>query len=241
MDGNELALFRALPDPEARRALVEQYSGLAIHLANRYRYRGLEHEDLEQVAMLGLLGAIDRFDPDFGVAFTSFAIPSITGELKRHFRDSAWSISVPRRLRDVSTLAGAANERLSQRLGRAARVDEIAVEIDATEEEVLEVAALGTAYRPESLDEPVTETGATRLDVIGDEDVELGVFDEMEALLPLLASRSERERRIIHLRFVEELTQQEIADRVGISQMHVSRILRSTLDQLRVLLEAVEA
>ncbi|HEX7100740.1 MAG TPA: SigB/SigF/SigG family RNA polymerase sigma factor [Acidimicrobiia bacterium] len=236
-DERAMALFRRLPDEEARCDLFELYRPLALHLANRYAYRGVEVEDLKQVAFLGLVNAIDRYDPEYGSRFISFAVPTITGEIKRYFRDAGWSAAVPRRLKDITVMCRRADEELTQRLGRPPSVEEVADETGLTADEVVEAASLGTAYRPDALEAPTSEDGMTRLDYLGDVDGRMDLFDELDALKPLLESRPEREQRILHLRFYENLTQRQIAERMDISQMHVSRILSSTLEKLRVLME----
>lgn len=236
-DEKAIALFRRMPDEGARRELFEIYRPLALHLANRYAYRGVEVEDLKQVAFLGLLNAIDRYDPNYGSRFFSFAIPTITGEIKRHFRDAGWATAVPRRLKDVTVLCRRADEELTQRLGRSPSVEEVAKETGLSPDEVTEAAALGSAYRPDALEAQVCGEGMTRMDSLGDMDGRMELFDDLDALKPLLESRPERERRILHLRFYENLTQRQIAEHMNISQMHVSRILSTTLEKLRVLLE----
>lgn len=236
-DEEAAALFRRMPDDDVRQELFEIYRPLALHLANRYAYRGVETEDLKQVAFLGLLNALDRFNPDYGSRFFSFAIPTITGEIKRHFRDAGWATAVPRRLKDITVMCRRADEELTQRLGRSPSVEEVAEETGLTPDEVTEAAALGSAYRPDALEAQVSGEGMTRLDSLGALDGRMELFDDLDALKPLLESRPERERRILHLRFYENLTQRQIADQMDISQMHVSRILSSTLEKLRVLLE----
>lgn len=235
-DARAAELFALMPDDDARCELFSLYRPLAIHLANRYRHRGVEIEDLKQVAFLGLIHAIDRFDPDYGSRFVSFAVPTITGEIKRHFRDAGWAAVVPRRLKEVTLMCRRADEELTQRLGRSPSVEEVAEATGLSTFEVTEAAALGSAYRPDALEAPITENGHTRLDELGEVDDRMELFDEIDALRPLLESRPEREQRILHLRFYENLTQRQIAEEMSISQMHVSRILSSTLEKLRVLL-----
>lgn len=232
------ALFRSLPDTRARRKLFETFEPLATHLAHRYRNRGVEVEDLEQVAYVGLLNAIDRYDPDYGSRFVSFAAPTIAGEIKRHFRDSGWGASVPRRMKDISVSSRTVNQTLSQQLGRSPTVDEIAAELGISSDDVTDAAALGSAYRPDALDAPITEGGLSAGDTLGSEDPRIDLLIDLDSLAPLLASRPPREQEILRLRFYEDLTQRQIAERMGISQMHVSRILSATLDKLRVLLDA---
>jgi RNA polymerase sigma-B factor len=229
-------LFAQLPDPGAREELVELYMPLALSLARRYSNRGQDQDDLKQVALLALVHAIDRFDPEMGKRFTSFAVPTILGELKRYFRDSAWGVGVPRRLKDLWVLSRQANEELAQVLGRSPTVEEIGERIGCSAEDVAEAASLGSAFRAESLDGPDEALGP--IDVIGEIDDEVDLFDEIDALAPVLADRSERERQILHLRFYREMNQREIAEVMGMSQMNVSRILSSTLEKMRCILSA---
>lgn len=230
------ALFRRLPDPSARAELVEAFRPLALHLARRYVRRGQEAEDLTQVAMMGLLNAIDRFDPDFGSRFVSFAVPTITGEIKRYFRDSGWGTGVPRRLKDASVLARQANEELTQRLGRSPTVEEIAVHTGLSPDDVAEAATLGSAYRPEALDATGNNHESARIDLLGEEDERFELLADLDALEGILAGRSDRDKQILHMRFYQELTQRQIAERMGISQMHVSRLLTACLNELRELM-----
>lgn len=232
------SLFPRLPEPAARQELFELFRPLAIHFAKKYSHRGVDQEDLVQVAYVGLLNAIDRFDPEYGTKFISFAAPTIAGELKRYFRDVGWGTGVPRRLKEVSVLSRRANEELTQRLGRSPTIDEVADEIGVSVEEVTEAASLGSAYRPDALDAPMGEGGFSLLDSLGNEDRHISHVVDIEALQPLLASRPARERRILHLRFYEEMTQRQIAEVMDMSQMHVSRLLSSSLEKLRTLIQA---
>ena len=227
-------LFTRLPDPDAREELVKLYLPLAHSLARRYANRGQDFDDLNQVALLALLHAIDRFDPDMGKRFTSFAVPTILGELKRYFRDAAWGVGVPRRLKDLWVLSRQANEELAQTLGRSPTVEEIGERIGCSPEDVSEAASLGSAFRAESLDG--VDDGLGPIDRLGTYDDEVDLFHEIDALAPVLADRSPRERRILYLRFYCEMNQREIAEVVGMSQMNVSRILSSTLEKMRCIL-----
>lgn len=229
-------LFRLMPADHARAALVDLFTPLAVHLADRYARRGQEREDLIQVALMGLLNAIDRFDPDFGSRFVSFAVPTITGEIKRYFRDSGWGTGVPRRLKDVSVASRRANEELTQRMGRSPTVEEIADHTGLLADDVAEAAALGSAYRPEALDAPMGGDDAARIERMGSCDDRIDLLHDLDAMKGLLDSRSERDREILYLRFYEELTQRQIAERVGISQMHVSRLLAACLDEMRAMM-----
>jgi RNA polymerase sigma-B factor len=197
-------------------------------------------DDLVQVATVGLINAVDRFQPDRGSDFFSFAVPTISGEVRRHFRDQGWSMRVPRRLKDLHVSINATVSELSQGLGRAPRPSEIAAKLDVPVADVLEGLEAAQAYRSSSLDEMLTseEGGATLGDLLGEADAELERVEYQQALEPLLSELPERERTIVMLRFFGNLTQTQIADRVGISQMHVSRLLGQTLVKLRQRLEA---
>lgn len=212
--------------PAARDELVARHRGLAEAMAHRYQGRGIAAEDLSQVAVLGLLKAIDRFDPDRGVAFSSFAVPTILGELRRHFRDHGWSVSVPRRLQELRLRADHVREQLAHELGREPTWVEVAQGCDASADEVaMALDGLRTAYRPESLERHLLDAGSGD-DVAGE--VTTAVLVEQG-----LSSLPERDRRVVRLRYWEGLTQQQIADRVGVSQMQVSRVLRASLDRMQ--------
>jgi RNA polymerase sigma-B factor len=219
-------------DPELRNQLVEDYMWLARHCARRFAGRGEPSEDLTQVAMMALVRAVDRFDPSFSVRFATFAVPTMIGELRRHFRDKTWSLRVSRRLKDLHLELKAASEHLAHDLGRAPTVDELADALDSTPEEVLEALEAGAAYRPSSLNAGPVGSDAEEEIIPGLDDPELSdtgtrvVVQEAVRLLP------ERERRVIYLRFYLGMTQSEIAEEIGVSQVHVSRILRSTLARL---------
>lgn len=235
--------YRRTRDRTLRNELIEEHRGLAQQLARQFQGRGENLDDLQQVAVLGLLKAVERFEPERGLAFTTFATPTIVGELKRHFRDTTWSVRVPRRLQEhvlaVSNVIGP----LSQELGRPPRVEEVAVATGLSEESVLEAMEANRAYTASSIDAPTSEREeeapvlAARLgaDDPGHLDVEHRVL--VEALLEELP---ERERRIVRLRFWDGWTQSEIAASVGISQMHVSRLLARTLERLRSQVEAAD-
>jgi RNA polymerase sigma-B factor len=216
-----------------RDALVERHRPLALSLVRRYTTTD-NREDLEQVAMIGLINAIERFDPTRGLAFSSFATPTILGELKRHFRDLGWSVRVPRDLQELAVRVDHVANELTGDLGRVPTTDEIARHCGTTVERVLEARATATAHRAVSLDAPNTDDdGEPRSASIAHN--ERG-YDEAETaadLERLLASLSERERTILQLRFVEDLPQREIGERLGISQMHVSRLIRTAITQLQ--------
>jgi RNA polymerase sigma-B factor len=227
------ALFAKLPDAGARDALTRRFLPLAEHLARRFSGRGQVHDDLVQVASLGLLHAIDRFDPERGVQFATFATATIVGELKRHFRDRGWGVRVPRSLQEATMQVNRVTGELWQTLGRAPTVADIAEKTGLSDEQVLEALEASHAYANASLDAPVGESGAAAGDLIGDDDPRFGVSEEWLAMAPALRQLSPRERRILYLRFFEDKTQTEIAAEVGVSQMHVSRLLSQSLEQLR--------
>jgi RNA polymerase sigma-B factor len=220
--------------PALRSKAIEAWLPLAKHLANRYAGRGEPTNDLIQTATVGLIKAIDRFDPSFGVEFGGFAIPTIVGELKRHFRDRTWSIRVPRRLQELRMAITAANSTLTHTLGRSPTVPDIAAHLNITEDEVLEGLEGARAYNATSLSTPISADGNTELgDTLGGEDHGFELTDLRIALGPAMATLAERERTILTLRFYGNLTQTEIAERVGVSQMHVSRLITKSLLKLR--------
>ncbi|GGN63493.1 hypothetical protein GCM10010112_22800 [Actinoplanes lobatus] len=225
--------------PALRDRAIEAWLPLARHLANRYANRGEPRDDLHQVAMVGLIKAVDRFEADRGVDFSGYAIPTIVGELKRHFRDRTWSVRVPRRLQELRLAITAANSTLSNTLGRSPTVADIAAYLDISEDEVVEGLEGARAYNSTSLSTPVAETGTELGDTLGGEDAGYEAAELRVALGPALSSLDERERKIVTLRFYGNLTQQQIADRIGISQMHVSRLLARALVKLRGQLEAI--
>lgn len=229
-----LELFAEREEPEARRELVEMFDGLAQRLARRFRGRGVQVDDLVQVARYGLLKAIDRFDPEREVLFTTFAGRTIVGEIKHHFRDQAWSVRVPRSLQNLWLEVSKTVDELTHALGRSPTVAEIAGQMDVGEDEVLEALDAGAAYSAASLDRPLGEdTEVTVIDQLGEVDPGLEIAADAGELSPLLQALPERERKVLYLRFFDGRTQAEIAEEVGVSQVHVSRILSRTLDQLR--------
>lgn len=215
--------------------LVRGYLPVARHIARRFAHRGEPLDDLTQVATVGLINAIDRFAPDKGFDFFSFAVPTISGEVRRHFRDQGWSMRVPRRLKDLHVSLNGAVSELSQRLGRAPKPSELAEHLAIPVSEVLEGLAAADAYRSSSLDEMLSseQGSATVGELVGEADAALDRVDTRQALRPILAELGERERTIVILRFFGNMTQTQIADKVGISQMHVSRLLAQTLGRLR--------
>ena len=223
-------------DRQARDELIARFLPLARKLARRYTQSSEPYDDLVQVASLGLVKAVERFDPDRGFAFTSFAVPTIVGELKRYFRDTGWAIHVDRGAQERARRINEARQAISARTGRPPRVDELAQYLELSEEEVLDGLQVAEAYGTVSLDAPVAgEEDASRLDVMGDEDMRLGLVDDQTTIFAAARHLPQREREILFLRFGEDLTQSEIAERVGVSQMQVSRLLRRSLQRLRQL------
>jgi RNA polymerase sigma-B factor len=228
----------AADDPHrqvTRDRLVTLHLPLVEHLARRFRNRGEPYDDLVQVATIGLIKAIDRYDPERGVEFSTYATPTIVGEIKRWFRDKGWAIRVPRRLQELRLAIGSATATLTQDLGRSPTVSELAQQIGATEDEILEGLESASAYSTLSLDAPDGVDGDTPavLSNLGKEDEALVDVENRESLKPLLSELTDRERRILMLRFFAGMTQSQIAGEIGISQMHVSRLLARTLAKLR--------
>ncbi len=223
--------------PVLRERLVAGFLPVAHHIAARYRNRGEPLDDLEQVGAVGLLKAVDRYDPAHERHFLSYAIPTITGEIQRHFRDQTWVIRVPRALKDLQGPVRQAVNELSAQLQRAPRPSEIAARLGIGVEQVIEALQAHDAYSPTSFETPVND-GQVLSDTVGGWDAELEQAEYRHTLRPLLAGLPERERTILVLRFFENMTQTQIAARVGISQMHVSRLLAQTLVQLRRQLDA---
>jgi RNA polymerase sigma-B factor len=225
--------YRESRDRALRNQLVEEHMGLAEALARRMSNRGESHDDLGQVALVGLLKAVERFDPDHGVRFTSFATPTILGELKRHFRDRGWAVRVPRRVQELNLEVRDATATLTHELGRAPTTQEIAERAGVDLEEVLESMEAGGLYRLASLDAKVSgEDEWEPSSWLAVDDRELADTDVRVTVEALLALLPERERRIMYLRFFEGLTQSEIAEQIGVSQMHVSRLLSRSIDAL---------
>lgn len=228
--------FKESGDIGLRDELIESHLYLVEHLARRFRNRGEPLEDLVEVGVIGLIKAIDRFDPYREIQFTTFATPTIVGELKRHFRDQLWSIRVPRRLQELDLKVNHAIESLTQRLERSPTIDEIAAYLQVTSEEVIEGLESSKAYIPISLDSSSSsdpDKEVSLLEFMGHEDPSLVTLDDRAALSDAVARLSTQEKRLLYLRFVKDLTQSEIAAQLGISQMHVSRLLRRTLQTLR--------
>jgi RNA polymerase sigma-B factor len=220
---------------EAREALVSRFLPFARKLALRYSYTDEPIDDLVQVASLGLLNAINRYEPGRGTKFTSFAAPTILGELKRHFRDKGWALHVPRDLQERSLALSRANERLSHDLGRSPTLVELANALGCGIDQVVEASEVAHSYAPASLDAPVSreaDESAPLVDMLGREDDGYALAESRDEIAGTWRSLSDLEREVIALRFVNGLTQREIGQRIGYSQMHVSRLLRRSLNRL---------
>jgi RNA polymerase sigma-B factor len=238
-----LAEFARLAPDHPRRQLLRQelvigYLPVAQHIARKHAYRGENLDDLEQVAAVGLVQAVDRFDPDRGVDFLAFAVPTINGEVLRHYRDRTAAIRTPRRLRDLQRKVSDTAQELGQRLGRTPRLSEICTRLNVDCDTVAQALYAGHATHCTSLDEPFLQEhpgeGTTRLDAaLGCIDHELSLVDDRQSLAPLLAALPDRERQVVSLRFFDDMTNTEIAEWVGVSQAQVSRLLATTLRGLR--------
>jgi RNA polymerase sigma-B factor len=234
--GNEpdqAELFARRPDPEARDELARMFLPLAEHLARRFAGRGESMDDLMQVASLGLVQAIDRFDPAREVQFSTFATVTIVGELKRHFRDRGWSIRVPRNLQETTLLVNRTVAELWQELGRSPTAQDVADRANLTVDEVLEAMEAAHAYSTSSLEAPIDAEGVSMGDTLGAPDPAMEISEDWMAIEPGIRRLPPREQRILLLRFFKGMTQAEIAEEIGISQMHVSRLLSRTLRMLR--------
>lgn len=224
-------------DPNAQARLVEHYQKLIESLAYRYSKGQSHHEDLVQVGMVGLLGAIKRFDPSFDRRFEAFLVPTVVGEIKRYLRDKTWSVHVPRRIKEIGPKIKNANDELTNRLERSPKISEIAEHLEVSEEDVLEAMEMGQSYNALSVDHSIEAdkdgSTVTLLDVMGQSDDNYDLSEKrliLEKVLPIL---SEREREIIQFTFMEGLSQKETGERVGLSQMHVSRLQRTAINKLR--------
>jgi len=227
--------FRDLTETQDRRLrdeLITSHLGLAHQLARRFAGRGEPHDDLVQVASLALIKAVDRFDPERGVQFSTFAAKCVIGELKRHFRDRGWAVRAPRRIQELYLEVGQNIDRLSQELGHPPTVTELAAAVGTTEEAVLEAIEAGRGYRTASLDAPDANS-QTMADSIGSDDGRYSHVEDRSVLAEALEALSERDQVVLRLRFIDGLTQAEIAGHLGVSQMHVSRLLAASLQQLR--------
>ena len=220
----------------SRDAVVERCLPLAENIARRFRNRGEPFEDLVQVARIGLLQAVDRFDADAGSEFLAFAVPTMMGEIRRHFRDHGWSVKVPRRFKDLSSQLARARAELSQQLNRTPTASEIASHLELDRQEVVEAIIALSGYSTSSLDAPVPsdgDDGRTASHTFGGADANLDKVLDVETVRPLIAALAQRDRTVLKLRFFEHMTQTQIAERLGISQMHVSRLLARALAELR--------
>lgn len=227
--------YRAAGDRALRNALIEDHRWLALHCAKRFANKGEPMDDLVQVAMLGVLKAVERFDPDFGATFATFAVPTVTGELRRHFRDTTWAVHVPRRAKDLQHTVKVAVGDLGQVLGRSPTVTEIASQAGVPIEEVLEALEAARCYRKTPLATAGDDERGDYDDIssLGDLDRDLDAVDAAATVDRLLAGLSPRERRIVELRFMRGLTQSHIAALVGVSQVQVSRLIRASLAKMR--------
>ncbi|MGW2141742.1 RNA polymerase sigma factor SigF, partial [Streptomyces sp. NPDC001773] len=223
----------------ARNTLIEMNRSLVVFAAHRFRNRGSgEMEDILQVGTVGLIKAIDRFDLSREVEFSSFAIPCIVGEIKRFFRDTSWAVHVPRRLQELRLELAQAKERLAVILGRQPTVHELAKELDLSNEEIIEGLVASNGYTAGSLDIPGgnhdgSDAGPTYAEILGDRDPAMDLVEDLHALAPLLEKLDDRDRHIVEMRFGQEMTQAQIGAELGLSQMHVSRLLTRTLTKLR--------
>src|SRR5580765_8184450 len=239
MAGSDRELLRRYHeqgDLAAREQLIEQYMSLVRSLARRYSYRGEQLEDLVQIGAIGLIKAIDRFDLERGVELTTYATPNIIGEIKRHFRDKGWSVRVPRGLQELNVQLSRLVEQLTVQLGRSPTIPELAKAAGVEEEEVLEALESGRAYTSLSLSSGGGSEDGEELDPLeslGELEHQYEVSEDRAVLAPGFMVLDERERTILHLRFFEGLTQSQIAQQVGISQMHVSRLIRRALEKIR--------
>lgn len=226
----------------ARDALVRLHLPLVEHCARRFRNRGEPFEDLVQVGTIGLIKSVDRFDTERGVEFSTYATPTIIGEIKRYFRDKGWAIRVPRRLQELRMQIGTATAELTQDLGRSPTASELAAHIGCTVEEIVEGIESSNAYSTLSLDatDDSDDGAASMLDALGEVDAGMEHVEIRESIKPLLDQLDAREKKILLLRFFKNMTQSQIAEEIGVSQMHVSRLLNRTLEQLRSSLQAAD-
>jgi len=218
---------------QARDGLIALHTPLVEHLARRFQHRGEPYEDLVQVGLIALIKAIDRFEPERELEFSTYATPTVVGELKRHLRDKGWAIRVPRRLQELRLRITQESADLTQQLGRSPTASELATRLGCTVEEIVEGLESGNAWATVSLDATADEDGTDLAATMGEDDEGLSLIDVRESLRPLLAELDDRERRILLLRYFRNLTQTQIAAEIGVSQMHVSRLLTKTLARLR--------
>ena len=238
------ARFSETRDPVDRERLVAIHENLVRYLAAKFANRGEPLDDLVQVGMIGLINAIDRFEPDRGIKFSTYATPTIVGEIKRYFRDRSWNMKVPRWLQELNLQVIKANEALSQKLGRSPFIDEIAEYVGCSEEDALNAMELGHAYDTVSLDSKLSVDGDSPLtlsDSLGADDLDLGQIDSYDDVKEALEQLENREKMILYLRFFQDLSQTEVAKRLDISQMHVSRLQNRALKRLKEILTAERA
>lgn len=239
------AEYQRTQEPEVREKLILAHMNLVRYLARKFANRGEPLEDLIQVGTIGLINAIDRFDPDRGIRFATYATPTIVGEIRRYFRDRGWSMKVPRRLQELSLAATKATDELTQELNRSPTMKEVADRLEVSEDEALEAIELGELYQLPSLDsargEESDDSRAVLADYVGEADTELERFERRARLADALKALPPRERQIIQLRFFRNLSQTEVARRMRISQMHVSRLQHRALDRMRELLKEQDA
>jgi RNA polymerase sigma-B factor len=242
-DGELLRRYQEHGDIGARQELIERHVDFVRRLAQRYARRGEQLDDLTQVGCIGLIKAIDRFDCSFGASLTTYAAPNILGEIKRHFRDRGWSVRVPREIQELNVKLTRIIDGLTTELARSPSVDELAAATGATSEQVLEALESSTAYSALSLSEgpDPDEEGGGPMESLGEDDQAFERSEQRITLASGIAHLPPRERTIVHLRFFEGLTQSEIAERIGISQMHVSRLIRNSLVHMRHELESGES
>lgn len=236
--------YRATGDRSLRNALIADHRWLAIHCAKRFADKGEPLDDLVQVAMLGVLKAIERYDPDYGAAFATFAVPTIVGELRRHFRDTTWAVHVPRRAKDLQHTVKVAVDELGQVLGRSPTVPEIAQHAGVPVEEVLDALEAARCYRKTPLEGMTSDDDQSGdlvdIRVLGEDDRGLDAVEAASTVDDLLEVLPPRERRIVELRYMHGMTQSRIAELVGVSQVQVSRLLRSSLSKMRSSLSDVD-
>jgi RNA polymerase sigma-B factor len=233
LDRELLRRYHEHGDVSAREQLVERHLPLVRSLARRFAGRGESLEDLEQVGAIGLIKAIDRFEMAREVALTSYATPNVVGEIKRHFRDRGSAIRIPRNLKELSAKMGKAIERLTATKGRSPTIAELAVELDTTPEQVLEALEAGSARSTISLSSAGDGDDLDPMEIVGTEDEGFDRVEDRASLEPAIGTLASREREILRMRFEDGLTQSQIAEQVGVSQMHVSRLIRKSIDQLR--------
>jgi RNA polymerase sigma-B factor len=232
-DAERFRRYRTTGDRAERNALIEDHRWLAVHCAKRFANKGEPLDDLVQVAMLGVLKAVERFDPDFGATFATFAVPTVTGELRRHFRDKTWAVHVPRRAKDLQHTVKTAVDDLGHILGRSPTVPEIAGHTGVREEDIHEAIEAARCYRKTPLASTREDDEGDDLAALGDDDRALDAVDAAETVGRLLEVLAPRERRIVELRYMRGLTQSHIAELVGVSQVQVSRLLKASLARLQ--------